>query len=313
MEGRFPATVIAQFVARASGSRAQTEAHEADHDGASRPRRAYRSPDAPRRRSPNERCHLPWHRRVRFARRSSFHHASATAPRSPRSTRRSKRRWGRAARRGPMSGSAPWTRSRCERGLLGRSRRAGPPRGEARPMCCTGCCPAVGWPQHFNRRIRAGNWPPAGGSLSASCNSRMSQGSPRDMEVLRYLGTYRFLSRAQIEEFVLGGSALTARSREVVTWRILRRLRERELVTTNALLATEPDGMRAATSRGRRGTRRRPSEDPSAARLRRRAERTRDRVYEIDVAERSQVLDRVRPQLRRNDRRDPRALGRREL
>ena len=63
------------------------------------------------------------------------------------------------------------------------------------------------------------------------------------MEVLRYLGTYRFLSRAQIEEFVLGGSALTARSREVVTWRILRRLRERELVTTNALLATEPDGM----------------------------------------------------------------------
>jgi len=50
------------------------------------------------------------------------------------------------------------------------------------------------------------------------------------MEVLRYVGTYRFLSRAQIEEFVLGGSALTARSREVVTWRILRRLRERELV-----------------------------------------------------------------------------------
>jgi hypothetical protein len=77
------------------------------------------------------------------------------------------------------------------------------------------------------------------------------------MEVLRHLGTYRFLTRGQIEEFVLGESTLTAHSREVATWRILRRLRTRQLVTTNAQLAGDPEGMptRIAyflTSSGRR-------------------------------------------------------------
>jgi hypothetical protein len=77
------------------------------------------------------------------------------------------------------------------------------------------------------------------------------------MEALRYVGTFRFLTPAQVEEFVLGASMLTAGSREVVTRRILRRLRTRQLVTTNALLAGEPDGMptRIAyflTSSGRR-------------------------------------------------------------
>jgi hypothetical protein len=77
------------------------------------------------------------------------------------------------------------------------------------------------------------------------------------MEVLRLLGTYGFLTPVQIEEFVLGESTLTAGSREVVTRRIVRRLRQRQLVTTNALLAGDPEGMptRIAyflTSAGRR-------------------------------------------------------------
>ena len=71
----------------------------------------------------------------------------------------------------------------------------------------------------------------------------MIEGSSREMDALRYLGMYRFLSRAQIEEFVLGESPLSAHSREVGTWRILRRLRQRQLITTNALLAGDPDGM----------------------------------------------------------------------
>jgi hypothetical protein len=71
----------------------------------------------------------------------------------------------------------------------------------------------------------------------------MIERSSRDMDALRYLGMYRFLSRAQIEEFVLGESTLTTHAREVGTWRILRRLRQRGLVTTNALLAGDPEGM----------------------------------------------------------------------
>jgi hypothetical protein len=63
------------------------------------------------------------------------------------------------------------------------------------------------------------------------------------MEVIRLLGTYGFLSRVQIEEFVLGTSTLISRSRERVTWRILGRLSQRQLITTNALLAGDPEGM----------------------------------------------------------------------
>jgi hypothetical protein len=85
----------------------------------------------------------------------------------------------------------------------------------------------------------------------------MIERSSREMDAVRYLGMYRFLGRAQIEELVLGESRLTAHSREVGTWRILRRLRERQLITTNAALAGDPEGMptRIAyflTARGRR-------------------------------------------------------------
>jgi hypothetical protein len=85
----------------------------------------------------------------------------------------------------------------------------------------------------------------------------MNSKSRRDKEVLRLLGTYTFLSCVQIEEFVLGESTLNASSRERVTWRILRRLSQRRLIATNALLAGEPDGMPSRiayflTSSGRR-------------------------------------------------------------
>ncbi len=79
----------------------------------------------------------------------------------------------------------------------------------------------------------------------------------RDSEALRRLGAYRYLGRAQLEEFLFGQSRLTPHAREVATWRVLRRLKARELVTTNASLAGEPDGAptRVAyflTSAGRR-------------------------------------------------------------
>jgi DNA-binding PadR family transcriptional regulator len=85
----------------------------------------------------------------------------------------------------------------------------------------------------------------------------MIERSSREMDATRYIGMYRFLGRAQIEEFVLGESRLSAHSREVAIWRILRRLRERQLITTNAALAGDPEGMptRIAyflTARGRR-------------------------------------------------------------
>ncbi len=66
---------------------------------------------------------------------------------------------------------------------------------------------------------------------------------PRDTQLLRLLGESRFLRRAAIEELLLGDSALTARSRKEVTARILRRLTARRLITTNARLPGEPDGM----------------------------------------------------------------------
>jgi hypothetical protein len=71
----------------------------------------------------------------------------------------------------------------------------------------------------------------------------MSSASARDTQTVRYLGMYRFLSRAQIEEFVVGDTTLTPRSREVITWRILKRLRDLRLVTTNAVQAAEPEAM----------------------------------------------------------------------
>ncbi len=63
------------------------------------------------------------------------------------------------------------------------------------------------------------------------------------MALLRQLGEHRFLSRPEIEELLFGDSALTPESRRVITWRILRRLTARKLVTTNARLAGKQDGM----------------------------------------------------------------------
>jgi hypothetical protein len=65
--------------------------------------------------------------------------------------------------------------------------------------------------------------------------------SPRETEVFRRLAEYRYLSRPQIQQFLVGGTTMTPAAQMVATWRVLRRLKKRGLVTTNALLAGEPD------------------------------------------------------------------------
>jgi hypothetical protein len=64
----------------------------------------------------------------------------------------------------------------------------------------------------------------------------------REAEVLRHLAEHRYLNRGQIEELLFGGSAITPDSRRVITWRVLSRLKQAGLVTTNALLEGEPSG-----------------------------------------------------------------------
>ena len=58
----------------------------------------------------------------------------------------------------------------------------------------------------------------------------MTPGPARDNDVLRQIATRRFLTRVQLQELLLAGSALTPRSREVVTWRVLGRLQRLGLV-----------------------------------------------------------------------------------
>lgn len=115
----------------------------------------------------------------------------------------------------------------------------------------------------------------------------MTSARARETQALRYLGTYRFLTRVQIQELLLGESALTPRSREVITWRTLRRLRELRLVATNAVQAGEPEGMptRIAyflTAAGRRVFR---ALEPAAARWRLGVEGTFLLAHALMVAE----------------------------
>ncbi len=53
--------------------------------------------------------------------------------------------------------------------------------------------------------------------------------SDRETEVLAYLARLRYLSAAQVSEFLFAGSAVTARSRLVMTHRVLQSLRRRGL------------------------------------------------------------------------------------
>lgn len=55
----------------------------------------------------------------------------------------------------------------------------------------------------------------------------MNPSPSRETEALTLLGCHRYLSREQIEVFVLEGAKMTANSRRVVAKRILHRLRQR--------------------------------------------------------------------------------------
>ncbi len=70
----------------------------------------------------------------------------------------------------------------------------------------------------------------------------MSVLSIRETEPLLRLASYRYLSRSQIEEFLLEGSAVTPPSREVITGRVLRRLTTRGLIAAVPRPSSEPGG-----------------------------------------------------------------------
>lgn len=76
---------------------------------------------------------------------------------------------------------------------------------------------------------------------SASCR-RVSPLSARETDVLLGVGWNRYLYRSQVEELVFEGSALTPRSREVVSKRILKSLKVRGLVGATARLVGGPQG-----------------------------------------------------------------------
>ena len=58
----------------------------------------------------------------------------------------------------------------------------------------------------------------------------MMSAGRRETDVVRLLALHRFLTRPQLEEFLLAQSMLTPRSRQVVTWRLLGRLQRHGLV-----------------------------------------------------------------------------------
>jgi len=62
--------------------------------------------------------------------------------------------------------------------------------------------------------------------------------SPREREGVRHLAEHRYLSRAQIEEFLFGGSTLMPNSRRVITWRVLARLEFYAIIIVATALGT---------------------------------------------------------------------------
>ncbi len=65
----------------------------------------------------------------------------------------------------------------------------------------------------------------------------MNHSPSRETEALTLLGCHRYLSRQQIEEFVLEGANMTAKSKRVVAKRILHRLKQRGLIGLTPRLA----------------------------------------------------------------------------
>jgi hypothetical protein len=70
----------------------------------------------------------------------------------------------------------------------------------------------------------------------------MTHLSERELAVLHRLGSFRYLTTRQIERFLFDGSALRPKSREVVTQRVLARLRGRGLVVTTPRIIGGPGG-----------------------------------------------------------------------
>src|SRR5437667_3447610 len=60
--------------------------------------------------------------------------------------------------------------------------------------------------------------------------SRMRLSSHRENEVVLQLSGFRYLTEPMIEDFLFGGSSLTPLSRQVITRRVLRRLKHKGLV-----------------------------------------------------------------------------------
>jgi hypothetical protein len=52
----------------------------------------------------------------------------------------------------------------------------------------------------------------------------VSRQDGRDAAAIRLIALHRFLTRPQLEELLFAGEALTYRSRQVLAWRVLRRL-----------------------------------------------------------------------------------------
>ena len=52
----------------------------------------------------------------------------------------------------------------------------------------------------------------------------MIRHAPRDLEAVRLIALHRFLTHPQLEELLFAGEPLTPRSRQVLAWRVLRRL-----------------------------------------------------------------------------------------
>lgn len=66
--------------------------------------------------------------------------------------------------------------------------------------------------------------------------------SERERKTMTLLGCYRYLSRSQIEQFVLADSEATKQSREVISRRIIMRLRAAGLVSASTRLVGGPGG-----------------------------------------------------------------------
>jgi Replication-relaxation len=70
----------------------------------------------------------------------------------------------------------------------------------------------------------------------------MNPFTEREETLLGHLRSFRYLTHAQIVEFLFADSALQPKSREITAYQLLRALRQRGLVTSNARAAADPDG-----------------------------------------------------------------------